>query len=72
MVDEQFEAQVDAYVDEIWEDAVKDIAYLVAVESVEDLEHAAPGMPYGPAPAEAPAISSAWASSRWMPETPAS
>ena len=53
MVDEQFEAQVDAYVDEIWEDAVKDIAYLVAVESVEDLEHAAPGMPYGPAPAEA-------------------
>ena len=53
MVDEQFEAQVEAYVDEIWEDAVKDIAYLVAVESVEDLEHAAPGMPYGPAPAEA-------------------
>ena len=53
MVDEQFEAQVDAYVDEIWEDAVKDIAYLVAVESIEDLEHAAPGMPYGPAPAEA-------------------
>lgn len=53
MVDEQFEAQVDAYIDEIWEDAVKDIAYLVAVESVEDLEHAAPGMPYGPAPAEA-------------------
>ncbi len=53
MVDEHFKAQVDAYVDEIWDDAVEDMRTLVAVESVEDLAHAAPGMPYGPAPAEA-------------------
>lgn len=53
MVDDAFKAQVDAYVDEVWEQAVEDMRTLVAVESVEDLEHAAPGMPYGPAPAEA-------------------
>ncbi len=53
MSDEQFKAQVDAYVDEIWEAAVEDIRYLVEVESVEDLSHSAPSMPYGPAPAEA-------------------
>ena len=53
MSDETFKAQVDTYVDEVWDQVVEDIRTLVQVESVEDLEHAAPGMPYGPAPAEA-------------------
>lgn len=53
MIDETLKAQIDDYVDEVWEQAVEDIRTLVQVESVEDLDHAAPGMPYGPAPAEA-------------------
>ena len=50
---QQLESQVDAYVDEIWEDAVEDIRTLVKIESVEDLEHAEPGKPWGPAANEA-------------------
>lgn len=49
-VDDQFKAQVDAYVDEVWEDVVEDIRSLVKIESVEDLDHAAPNAPFGPAP----------------------
>ncbi len=49
MVDETFKAQVDAYVDEVWEDVVADIETLVRIPSVEDLSAARPGMPWGPA-----------------------
>ena len=49
MVDESFKAQVDAYVDEVWEDVVEDIRALVKHESVEDLSAAEPGKPWGPA-----------------------
>ncbi len=49
MTDEQLKAQVDAYVDEVWEDAVEDIRSLVKIRSVEDLSQAQPGMPWGPA-----------------------
>ena len=49
MVDDTFKAQVDAYVDEVWEDVVEDIRALVRHESVEDLAAAEPGMPWGPA-----------------------
>lgn len=49
----QLEAQVDTYVDEVWEDVVEDIRALVRIDSVEDLEHAEPGKPYGPAAYEA-------------------
>ena len=45
--------RAEAYVDEVWEDVVADIDSLVQIDSVEDKEHAAPGMPYGPAPAKA-------------------
>ena len=41
------------YVEDVWDDVVKDIDTLVQVESVEDLENARPGMPFGPAPREA-------------------
>jgi len=39
---------IDDYVDRIWEDAVADMGALIAIRSVEDLEHAAPGAPWGP------------------------
>lgn len=46
--DAELKREVDAYVDEVWEDIVKDIDYLVQVESVEDLDAAEPGKPWGP------------------------
>ena len=49
MIDEQLKRDVDAYVDEVWEDVVKDMDRLVRHDSVEDLEHAEPGKPWGPA-----------------------
>lgn len=53
MVDEQFKEQVDAYVDEVWEDVIEDIRRLVRIESVDDHMNAEPGKPWGPAPYEA-------------------
>lgn len=53
MADEQLKAEAHAYVEQVWEDIVKDIETLVAIRSVEDMEHAEPGKPYGPAPFEA-------------------
>ncbi len=41
------------YVDEVWEDVVADIDYLLKVDSVEDKAHAAAHMPFGPGPREA-------------------
>lgn len=41
---------IEAYRDSHWERIVADIGSLVAVESVEDLETAAPGVPFGPGP----------------------
>ena len=52
MTDEQLnqlKADVDAYVDEVWEDVVADIDRLVRHDSVEDLAAAEPGKPWGPA-----------------------
>ncbi|MCI1318655.1 MAG: Sapep family Mn(2+)-dependent dipeptidase, partial [Atopobiaceae bacterium] len=53
MADEQLKREIDAYVDEVWEDVVADIASLVAVESVEDMAAAREGAPFGPGPREA-------------------
>ena len=53
MNEQQLKQDVDAFVDEVWEDVVEDIRTLVKIESVEDLEHAEPGKPWGPAPNEA-------------------
>ena len=49
MIDEQLKHDVDTYVDEVWEDVVADMGRLVRHDSVEDLEHAEPGKPWGPA-----------------------
>ena len=53
MTDEVLKAQVDAYVDENWENIIEDIRYLVQVESVEDLSAAEAGKPWGPKSFEA-------------------
>lgn len=53
MTDKAFQEQVDAYVDEVWEDVVEDIRALVRIESVENLAAAEPGKPWGPASYEA-------------------
>ena len=53
MTDQVLKQQVHDYVESIWEDAVADIATLVAIRSVEDLDHAEEGKPYGPKPYEA-------------------
>lgn len=53
MSDEQLKADISAYVDEVWEDIVKDIDRLVRIESVEDLSTAGPGQPWGQKPHEA-------------------
>ena len=53
MADEQLKQQVDQYVEEVWEDVVEDIRSLVKIESVEDLEAAEPGKPFGPKANEA-------------------
>lgn len=53
MTDEKLKAEVDAFVDEVWEDVVEDIRSLVRIESVENLDAAEPGKPWGPAAFEA-------------------
>lgn len=48
MTDPDIKDQVRAYVDSIWEDAVRDLGTLVSIRSVEDLSQAEKGKPYGP------------------------
>lgn len=45
----QLEQGVDAYVDEVWDAVLADIAELVSHPSVADYDAAAPGAPFGPA-----------------------
>ncbi len=47
-MDKELEASVDAYVDEVWEDVVADIAQLVGVASVADSSLGTAGAPFGP------------------------
>ena len=53
MADEELKRRAKEFVDANWEDIVRDIDALVHINSVEDLDHAEPGKPYGPAPFEA-------------------
>lgn len=53
MVVKQKQARVEAYIERVWPQVVKDLGRLVAIDSVENLEHAQPGSPYGPGPAAA-------------------
>ncbi|MDN0056243.1 Sapep family Mn(2+)-dependent dipeptidase [Collinsella ihumii] len=51
-MDQELENSVDAYVDEVWEDVIADIADLVSHPSVADENAGTPGAPFG-APARA-------------------
>lgn len=53
MYGDELKSEAQAYVDEVWDDVLRDIDRLVRVESVEDLPHAAPGAPFGPKVAQA-------------------
>ena len=48
MIDPELNQRVDAYVDEVWEDVVADIAAVVSHPSVADSAAAEPGAPFGP------------------------
>ena len=52
-MNDELQRDIDAYLDEHWEDVVEDIRSLVQIESIEDLDAAAEGAPYGPGPREA-------------------
>lgn len=42
--------ELEAYVERVWPEVLADIATLVSIDSVEDLNAAAPGAPWGPGP----------------------
>lgn len=47
-MDTELEARVDAYIDEVWDQVLDDIAELVRHPSIADSSQAAPGAPFGP------------------------
>lgn len=49
MKNQDLNADVEAYIDEVWDDVLADIAELVSHPSVADAGAAAPGAPFGPA-----------------------
>ena len=53
MADSKTLEHIDQWVEDNWEDVVKDIERLVNIPSQEDLDHACEGMPYGPGPLKA-------------------
>ena len=50
MADAQRMKEIDAWIDENWETIISEIETLVNIPSQEDLDHAAPGAPFGPGP----------------------
>lgn len=50
---DELQREIDEYRDQHWDEVVADIEALVSIESVEDLEAAAEGAPYGPGPRKA-------------------
>ncbi len=53
MDQKEFEQKIDSFIEEWWPTIQNDIAQLVAIPSVENLEEAAPGAPFGPEPKKA-------------------
>lgn len=50
IVGDDFNARIDAYIEENWDACLADIASLVEIPSFEELDKAAPGAPFGPGP----------------------
>lgn len=53
MDQKEFEQKIDSFIEEWWPTIQNDIAQLVAIPSVENLEEAAPGAPFGQEPKKA-------------------
>ena len=53
MADEQLRQEIDAYVDEVWEEFIADVERLVAIDSTADPDTAREGAPWGEGPARA-------------------
>lgn len=49
----ELKAQIDEYVERVWPNVIEDIASLVSYKSVEELDKAEEGAPWGPGPREA-------------------
>lgn len=52
-MNDELQREIEAYLDDHWNDIIADIQTLVSVESIEDLDAASEGAPYGPGPREA-------------------
>ncbi|MBQ9043790.1 MAG: Sapep family Mn(2+)-dependent dipeptidase [Eggerthellaceae bacterium] len=52
-MNDELQREIDAYIEAHWEEVIADINTLVRVDSIEDLDAAADGAPYGPEPREA-------------------
>lgn len=52
MIDD-LQCSIDSYIEKHWDDVIADLETLVRIESVENLEAAREGAPYGPGPREA-------------------
>lgn len=50
MSTDDFKKQIDEYVDQVWPDVLEDISSLVSYKSVEELDKAEEGAPWGPGP----------------------
>ena len=50
---DQLKRDIDAFVERVWPEVIEDIADLVSVRSVEELDRASEGAPWGPGPREA-------------------
>ncbi len=50
IVQDDFDAKIDAYIDENWDACLADITSLVEIPSFEETDKAAPGAPFGPGP----------------------
>lgn len=47
---DEFNRAIDAYIDENWDNCLRDIASMVEIPSFEELDKAEPGAPFGPGP----------------------
>ena len=52
-MDDNLQREIDAFIDQHWDEVLADIETLVEVPSIEDLESACEGAPFGPGPREA-------------------
>lgn len=53
MIDTALNEKIDRFIDAEWRNIVEDIATLVKIPSIEEMDKATPGAPYGPGPAKA-------------------